>query len=44
MDRMINNQKEIEKTYYNVRNSVINAQNRIYTVVNSAMVQAVLGD
>lgn len=29
-----------EKTYTEIRNSVISAQSRIYTAVNSAMVQA----
>ena len=36
-----NNQQE---TYRSIRNSVINAQDKVYSAVNSAMVNAYLGD
>lgn len=40
MSEIVKNEHEIQETYVAVRNSVINAQKRIYSVVNAAMVQA----
>ena len=40
MSNLIKNDKIANETYTAVRNSVINAQNKVYSAVNSAMVQA----
>ena len=40
MSNLIKNDKIANETYTSVRNSIINAQNKVYSAVNSAMVQA----
>lgn len=37
---IIKNNENSEETYYIIRNSIIVAQNKVYTAVNTAMVQA----
>lgn len=37
---IIKNNENSEETYYIIRNSIIVAQNKVYTAINTAMVQA----
>lgn len=40
MDKLLQNQGEVQQIYTEVRNSIISAQTKTYAAVNSAMVQA----
>ena len=40
MSEILNNESAVKQTYNAVRNSIINAQQRVYNAVNAAMVQA----
>ena len=40
MNEIIANENTVQQTYISVRNSIIRAQQKVYTAVNSAMVQA----